>query len=88
MSIGGDEWSADLENRKKTYNLLIGERTAEYNKIKIGSRIRSKRSWTLEVKGRDQNRQLPKNGHYNFGRDPGIASGAVARDPRGHQNRP
>jgi len=38
IRIGGDEMDvAIIEYLKKTYNLMIGERTAEYIKIKIGS---------------------------------------------------
>ena len=38
IRIGGDEMDeAIIEYLKKTYNLLVGERTAEEIKIKIGS---------------------------------------------------
>jgi len=45
---------------KKTYNLLIGERTAEDVKIKIGSGYPMEEEMTLEVKGRDLVAGLPK----------------------------
>lgn len=45
---------------KRKYNLIIGERTAEEVKIKIGSALPVKEEITMEVKGRDQVSGLPK----------------------------
>ncbi|MGE5197683.1 MAG: rod shape-determining protein [Deltaproteobacteria bacterium] len=61
IRIGGDEMDdAIIEYLKKTYNLMIGERTAEDIKIKIGSGYPLEEEMTLEVKGRDLVAGLPK----------------------------
>jgi rod shape-determining protein MreB len=61
IRIGGDEMDeAIIEYLKKTYNLMIGERTAEDIKIKIGSAYPLEEETTLEVKGRDLVGGLPK----------------------------
>ncbi len=61
IRIGGDEMDvAIIEYLKKTYNLMIGERTAEYIKIKIGSAYPLEEELTLDVKGRDLVAGLPK----------------------------
>jgi len=61
IRIGGDEMDdAIIEYLKKTYNLMIGERTAEDVKIKIGSGYPMEEEMTLEVKGRDLVAGLPK----------------------------
>ena len=61
IRIGGDEMDeAIIEYLKKTYNLLVGERTAEDIKIKIGSAYPLEEEMTLEVKGRDLITGLPK----------------------------
>jgi rod shape-determining protein MreB len=62
IPIGGDEMDeAIIEYLKKTYNLMIGERTAEEIKIKIGSAYPLEEEMTLEVKGRDLVIGLPKS---------------------------
>ena len=45
---------------KKSYNLMIGERTAEEIKIRIGSAYPLEEETTLDVKGRDILAGLPK----------------------------
>ncbi len=45
---------------KRKYNLIIGERTAEEVKIKIGSALPLENELTMEVRGRDQVAGLPK----------------------------
>ncbi len=61
IRIGGDEMDdAIVEYLKKTYNLMVGERTAEEIKIKIGSGYPLDDEMTLEVKGRDLVVGLPK----------------------------
>ncbi len=61
IRIGGDEMDeAIIEYLKKTYNLMIGERTAEDIKMKIGSAYPLEEEMTLEVKGRDLIAGLPK----------------------------
>lgn len=62
IRVGGDELDdAIVEHLKKTYNLMIGERTAEEIKIKIGSAYPLEEEMTLEVKGRDLVAGLPKS---------------------------
>ncbi|MEK6728146.1 MAG: rod shape-determining protein [Candidatus Omnitrophota bacterium] len=61
IRIGGDEMDeAVIEYLKKTYNLMVGERTAEEIKIKIGSAYPLEEEMSLEVKGRDLVAGLPK----------------------------
>ena len=61
IRIGGDEMDeAIIEYLKKTYNLMVGERTAEEIKIKIGSAYPLEEEMSLEVKGRDLVAGLPK----------------------------
>ena len=63
IRIGGDEMdSSIIQYIKKLYNLMIGERTAEEIKIKIGSAmITPKTEKDLEIRGRDLVSGLPKN---------------------------
>jgi len=61
IRIGGDEMDlAIIEHMKKTYNLMIGERTAEEIKIRIGSAYPLEEELSMEVKGRDLVSGLPK----------------------------
>jgi rod shape-determining protein MreB len=61
IRIGGDEMDeAVIEYLKKTYNLMVGERTAEDIKIKIGSAYPQDQEMTQEVRGRDLVTGLPK----------------------------
>ncbi len=61
IRIGGDEMDDTIiEYLKKAYNLMIGERTAEEIKIKIGSAYPLEEELSLEVKGRDLVGGLPK----------------------------
>ena len=61
IRIGGDEMDlAIIEYMKKNYNLMVGERTAEDIKIKIGSAYPLDEEMSLEVKGRDLVAGLPK----------------------------
>jgi len=61
IRIGGDEMDeAVIEYLKKTYNLMVGERTAEEIKIKIGSGYPLEEELSMEVKGRDLVSGLPK----------------------------
>jgi len=62
IRIGGDEMDeAIIEYLKKTYNLMVGERTAETIKIKIGSAYPLEEEMSLEVRGRDLVAGLPKS---------------------------
>jgi len=61
IRIGGDECDEAIINHlKRTYNLMIGERTAEEAKIKIGSAYPMEEETTMEIKGRDILAGLPK----------------------------
>ena len=61
IRIGGDEFDeAIMSHLKKSYNLMIGERTAEEIKIRIGSAYPLEEETTLDVKGRDILAGLPK----------------------------
>ena len=62
VRVGGDEFDAAIISYiKKKYNLLIGERTAEDIKIKIGSAYPYEGEAELEIKGRNLIDGLPKN---------------------------
>jgi rod shape-determining protein MreB len=62
IRIGGDEMDeAIIEYLKKTYNIMVGERTSEDVKIKIGSAYPLEEEMTMEVKGRDLVTGLPKS---------------------------
>ena len=63
IRVGGDEMDTSIvQYIKKLYNLMIGERTAEEIKIKIGTAIITpKTEKTLEIRGRDLLSGLPKN---------------------------
>ncbi len=63
IRVGGDEMDTSIvQYIKKLYNLMIGERTAEEIKIKIGTAILTpKTEKTLEIRGRDLLSGLPKN---------------------------
>jgi len=61
IRIGGDEMDeAVIEYLKKTYNLMVGERTAEDIKMKIGSAYPLEEEMSIEVRGRDLVAGLPK----------------------------
>lgn len=61
IRVAGDEMDESIINYlKKTYNLMVGERTAEEIKIKIGSAYPLDEEITMEVRGRDLVAGLPK----------------------------
>ncbi len=61
IRVAGDEMDeAIIQYSRKAYNLLIGERTAEDIKIKIGSAYPQKDEQTIEVRGRDLVSGLPR----------------------------
>lgn len=61
LRVGGDELDEAIINYiKRAYNVLIGERTAEEVKIKMGSAYPLKQEMEMEVKGRDLVTGLPK----------------------------
>ena len=62
VRVAGDELdSAIIAYIKKTYNLLIGERTAENIKIQVGSAFPYEGEQAYEIKGRNLVDGLPKN---------------------------
>ena len=61
IRIGGDELDeAIIQYMKRTYNLLIGERTAESVKMTIGSAMPSPEEESMDIRGRDLVTGLPK----------------------------
>jgi rod shape-determining protein MreB len=61
VRVGGDEMDEYIaQYMKRVYNLMIGERTAEEVKIRIGSAYPTGDEMTMEVKGRDLVSGLPK----------------------------
>ena len=62
VRVGGDEFDSSIITYvKKKYNLLIGERTAEEIKIRIGSAYPYEDEEDMEIKGRNLIDGLPKN---------------------------
>ena len=61
VRVGGDEMDDSIiQYMKRTYNLMIGERTSENIKISIGSAAPLDEELKMEVKGRDLVAGLPK----------------------------
>ncbi len=62
VRVGGDKMDEAIVNYiKKTYSLLVGDRTAEQIKIEIGSATQiDKSDLTMEIKGRDLISGIPK----------------------------
>ena len=61
IRVGGDQMETDIINyTKRAYNLLIGERTAEEIKIRVGSAAPLEEELSMEVRGRDSIAGLPK----------------------------
>lgn len=61
IRVAGDEMDeAIIQYIKRTYNLMIGERTAEQIKMEIGSALPMDPSVSFEIRGRDLVTGLPK----------------------------
>lgn len=61
IRVGGDELNESIiQHVRKTYNLLIGERTAEELKIMLGSASVEKAQGSMQVRGRDMVTGLPR----------------------------
>lgn len=61
IRVAGDEMDeAIMQYIKKTYNLMIGERTSEQLKLEIGSALPLDTPETIEIRGRDLVSGLPK----------------------------
>jgi rod shape-determining protein MreB len=62
VRVAGNEMDdAVIQYLKRKYNLLIGERTAEFIKWEIGSAYPLKEPLKMEIKGRDLVEGVPKN---------------------------
>ncbi|NBC11055.1 MAG: MreB/Mrl family cell shape determining protein [Planctomycetes bacterium] len=59
-TAGDDMDEAIVNHMKKTYNLMVGEQTAERIKIEIGSAASVGEETTIEVRGRDMISGLPR----------------------------
>jgi len=61
VRVAGDELDESVvQYMKRAYNLMIGERTAEEIKIRMGSAYPQEKETSIEVKGRDLVAGLPK----------------------------
>lgn len=61
LRVGGDEFDDTIvAYMKRAHNLMIGERTAEEIKMRIGSAFPMDKEVTMDVKGRDLAAGLPK----------------------------
>jgi len=61
VRVAGDELDEAIINyMRRAYNLMIGERTAEEIKIRMGSAFPQPKETSVEVKGRDLIAGLPK----------------------------
>ena len=61
VRVAGNEMDeAIIQYIKKTYNLLIGERTAEQIKMEVGSAFPLEEKMTMEIKGRHLIEGVPK----------------------------
>jgi rod shape-determining protein MreB len=61
IRVAGDELDEAIINYiKRTYNILVGERTAEDVKIQIGSAFPLEQELRMQIKGRDLVTGLPK----------------------------
>ena len=66
IRVGGDELDTAIVNyMKRAYNLMIGERSAEEIKMRVGSAAPLDEELTMEVKGRDSVAGLPKTLHIS-----------------------
>jgi rod shape-determining protein MreB len=61
LKVGGDRMDqAIVDHLRRKYNLLIGERTAEQIKVRIGNAWPQPTAGTMEVKGRDVAAGVPR----------------------------
>ncbi len=61
VRVAGDKMDEAITNYiKKKYSILIGEQTAEHIKIQLGEAYPSETSRTMEIKGRDLVRGMPR----------------------------
>ena len=70
LRVGGDEFDETIvAHMKRAYNLMIGERTAEEIKIRIGSAFPLEQELTMEVKGTRFERGVAEDPDHSFGRN-------------------
>ncbi|MCX7022100.1 MAG: rod shape-determining protein [bacterium] len=61
IRIGGDEMDVAIDKYlRKTYNLLVGEQTAERIKLQIGSAFPLEKKETMDIRGRDIVEGVPR----------------------------
>jgi rod shape-determining protein MreB len=61
IRIGGDEMDVAIDKYlRKTYNLLVGEQTAEKIKLQIGSAFPLEKKETMDIRGRDIVEGVPR----------------------------
>lgn len=66
IRVAGDDMDEAIANHmKRTYNLMIGEQTAERIKIEIGSASPMEKELTQEVRGRDMISGLPRKANIS-----------------------
>ena len=83
VRVAGNEMDdAIIQYIKKTYNLLIGERTAEAIKMEIGSAYPLEERMTMEIKGRHLIEGVPEDDHHHRRGDPRGAGRNGQRDRR------
>ena len=62
IRVAGDSFDEDIINYvKREFNLLIGERSAEEIKIRVGAAYTAARREQMDIRGRDLLSGLPKN---------------------------
>ena len=78
LRVGGDEFDDTITaHMKRAYNMMIGERTAEEIKIRIGSAFPLEQELTMDVKGRDLSSGLPKTSDHPFRGNPRSVAGTA-----------
>ncbi|HET7636380.1 MAG TPA: rod shape-determining protein [Candidatus Limnocylindria bacterium] len=61
VRVGGNRFDEAISNYiRRKYNLMVGDRTAEEVKIKVGSALPMSEPMSIEVKGRDMIAGLPR----------------------------
>ena len=67
IRIGSDQFDEDIiQYIRKTYNLLIGERTAEKIKMEIGHAPIEHPSVSMDIRGRDLADRASQKPNYSF----------------------
>ena len=80
IRIAGDAFDEDLINYvKREFNLLIGERTAEEVKLRVGAAYTAARREQRDIRGRDLLTGLPKNITISTAQASAAIDGSVMR---------